>query len=87
MSPTLYTVTSPLMGTFYRSSGPDAEPLATPGQSVEASQVVCIVESMKMFTELRAEKGGRIKRFLVENEDLVMKNQALIEIEVDEDAG
>jgi acetyl-CoA carboxylase biotin carboxyl carrier protein len=75
------------MGTFYRSSSPDAEPLVALDQHVEASQVVCIIESMKMFTELRTEKGGRIKRFLVENEDPVMKNQALIEIEVDEDAG
>lgn len=87
MSQTIYTVTSPLMGTFYRASTPEAAPLVKPGQHVEASQVVCIIESMKIFTELRTEKSGRIKKILVENEDAVMKNQPLIEIEGDEDAG
>jgi biotin carboxyl carrier protein len=71
------------MGTFYRSSDPDAPPLVEVGQRVEPSQVVCIIESMKIFTELRAEKGGTVRSILVENEDAVMKNQALIEIEVD----
>ncbi len=86
MDRNIYTVTSPLMGTFYHSSSPDAEPLVTPGQRVDASQVVCIIESMKIFTELRSEKSGTVKQILVENEDAVMKNQPLIEIEVDEDA-
>jgi biotin carboxyl carrier protein len=45
--------------------------------------VVCIIESMKVFTELRANHNGIVKRILVENEDPVMKNQELIEIEVD----
>ncbi len=83
MSSESYKVVSPLMGTFYRSSAPDAPPLVEPGQKIDAGQVVCIVESMKIFTELRAEKAGVVKAILVENEDPVMKNQEVMEIEVD----
>ena len=82
MGESIYTVTSPLMGTFYRASNPDEEPFVKEGQHIEASSVVCIIESMKIFTELRTEKSGLVKNILVENEEAVMKNQALIEIEV-----
>ena len=85
MDKSIYTVTSPLMGTFYRTSNPDEEPLVKEGQHIEASSVVCIIESMKIFTELRTEKSGLVKSILVENEEPVMKNQALIEIEVSAD--
>ena len=78
-----YKVISPVMGTFYRSSAPDAPPLVTPGQKVEAGEVICIIESMKIFTELRAQKAGIVKAVLLENEEPVMKNQAVMEIEVD----
>jgi biotin carboxyl carrier protein len=44
--------------------------------------VVCIIESMKIFTELRAEKAGKVKAILLENEDPVMKNQEVMQIEV-----
>jgi len=77
----VHTVTSPLMGTFYRAAAPGQPPLVEVGQKVAAGDVVCIIESMKIFTELRAEWGGTVKTILVENEDAVMKNQALIEIE------
>ena len=85
MGKSIYTVTSPLMGTFYRASNPDEAPLVEEGQHIEASSVVCIIESMKIFTELRTEKSGIVKKILMENEEPVMKNQALIEIEVDAD--
>jgi acetyl-CoA carboxylase biotin carboxyl carrier protein len=78
----IYKVVSPLMGTFYRASAPGAPPLVEPGQKVEAGQVVCIIESMKIFNELRTEKAGTVKAVLVEDEDAVMKNQEVIEIEV-----
>ena len=81
MSDTRYEVTAPLMGTFYRSSAPGEPALVEVGQSVNASDVVCVIESMKIFTELRSEFAGTIKEILVENEDMVMKNQALIVIE------
>jgi len=83
MSSEIYKVTSPLMGTFYRASAPGAKPLVEVGQRVNPSDVVGIIESMKIFNELRTEKGGIVKKILLEDEDLVMKNQELMEIEVD----
>ncbi len=83
MAAETYKIASPVMGTFYRASSPDSDPLVTQGQKVEAGQVVCIIESMKIFTELRAEKAGTVKEILLENEDMVMKNQEVIIVEVD----
>jgi len=83
MSSEIYKVTSPLMGTFYRASAPGAKPLVEVGQRVNPSDVVGIIESMKIFTELRTEKGGIVKKILLDDEDAVMKNQELMEIEVD----
>jgi acetyl-CoA carboxylase biotin carboxyl carrier protein len=77
-----YMITSPVMGTFYRATAPGADPLVEVGQQVKASDVVCVVESMKIFTELRTGQGGVVKKILVEDEDPVMKNQELIEIEI-----
>ena len=82
MGAKIYKVTSPVMGTFYRSSGPGQKPLVEIGQKVEAADVVCVIESMKIFTELRADQAGTVKQVLVENEEPVMKNQELIEIEI-----
>ncbi len=77
-----YMITSPLMGTFYRSPSPEASPCVEVGQKINTSDVVCVIESMKIFTELRANQAGTVKRILVEDEGLVMKNQELIEIEI-----
>ena len=77
-----YTITSPVMGTFYRAAAPGESPLVAVGQQVETSQVVCVIESMKIFTELRAERAGTVKKILVENEEPVMKNQGVMEIEI-----
>jgi len=71
------------MGTFYQSPDPDADPFVQEGQKVKPGEVVCVIESMKIFTELRTEQAGTVARILVENEETVMKNQALIEIEID----
>ena len=80
MSNNIYTVTSPVMGTFYRSAAPGEPALVAEGQKINEGDMVCIIESMKIFTELRSEKSGTIGKILVDNEDAVMKNQALIEI-------
>jgi len=82
MGPRTYKVTSPVMGTFYRTPGPGESPFVEVGQQVEAAEVVCVIESMKIFTELRVEQAGTVKKILVENEETVMKNQELIEIEI-----
>ena len=77
-----YMITSPLMGIFYRSPSPEASPCVEVGQKVNTSDVVCVIESMKIFTELRADQAGTVKRILAGDEDLVMKNQELIEIKI-----
>lgn len=81
MSDTLYEITAPLMGTFYRSSAPGEPALVAVGKEIKASDVVCVIESMKIFTELRSEVSGRIKEIRVENEAMVMKGQSLMTIE------
>ncbi|MFU8856383.1 MAG: acetyl-CoA carboxylase biotin carboxyl carrier protein [Deferrisomatales bacterium] len=80
MPDTVHTVTAPLMGIFYRAAAPGQPPLAEVGQQVAEGDVVCVLESMKIFTELRAGRAGTVTAILVENEDPVMKNQPLIEI-------
>ncbi|MFH1932108.1 MAG: biotin/lipoyl-containing protein [Pseudomonadota bacterium] len=82
MNAKTYMITSPLMGTFYRSPSPEASPCVEVGQKVNTSDVVCVIESMKIFTELRADQAGTVKRILAGDEDLVMKNQELIEIKI-----
>lgn len=83
MSDTTYEIVSPLMGTFYRSSAPGEAPLVEIGRKIKADDIVCVIESMKIFTELRSRFSGTVKEILAQNEDMVMKNQALIIIEKD----
>jgi len=83
MSQKTYKVTSPLMGTFYSSPSTEEKPFIEVGQRVEAADVVCVIESMKIFTELRTDQGGTVIKIFVEDEEPVMKNQELIEIEID----
>lgn len=77
----IYNVTAPVMGTFYRASAPGGHPLVEVGHKVKASDILCVIESMKIFTELRSEYSGVVKEILVENEEPVMKKQTLIVIE------
>ncbi|MBW2364933.1 MAG: hypothetical protein JRF25_07635 [Deltaproteobacteria bacterium] len=82
MSHETYKITSPLMGTFYKASAPGEKPLIEVGQRIKAADVLCVIESMKIFTELRADQAGTVINIFVEDEDPVMKNQELIEIEI-----
>ncbi len=77
----LNTIDSPIVGTFYRATSPDAEPFVKVGQKVEPDTVVCIVEAMKVMNEIKAEKGGIIKDILVENANPVEYGQPLFVIE------
>ena len=81
MSPQKFMVTAPLAGTFYQAPSPEEPPFVTVGQEIQAGDVLCIIESMKVFTELRAEKGGVVTRILLEDEDPVMRNQEIMEME------
>lgn len=75
------TIDSPMVGTFYSASNPDSPAFVKPGDSVTADTVVCIVEAMKVFNEIKAEKAGKVKSVLVENGDAVEFGQALFELE------
>jgi acetyl-CoA carboxylase biotin carboxyl carrier protein len=77
----LGTITAPIVGTFYRSPAPDAEPFVTVGQEVDENTVVCIVEAMKVMNEIKAECRGIIRKILVENATAVQFGQALFKVE------
>jgi acetyl-CoA carboxylase biotin carboxyl carrier protein len=72
---------SPMIGTFYRSSGPDSPAFVQVGDTVEKGQVICIIEAMKLFNEIEAEQSGRIVKVLVENATPVEYDQPLFLIE------
>ncbi len=83
MSKKIYNVTSPLAGTFYKAPSPEDEPFAAVGKHVKKNSIICIIESMKVFTELRSDYSGTVKSILLEDEAIVAKDQPLIEIELD----
>ncbi|HET6603294.1 MAG TPA: acetyl-CoA carboxylase biotin carboxyl carrier protein [Xanthomonadaceae bacterium] len=62
-----HLVRSPMVGTFYAASGPDAEPFVKPGQSVKEGDTLGIIEAMKMFNPIEAEVSGTVTAVLVEN--------------------
>lgn len=76
-------VESPMVGTFYRRSAPDAAPFVEEGTSVRKGQTLCIIEAMKMMNEIAAPVSGRIVRILCENAQPVEYGQPLIVIETD----
>lgn len=63
----LVAITSPIVGTFYSAASPDAKPFANVGDKVGPDTVICIVEAMKVFNEIKAEKSGTIVKVLVTN--------------------
>ena len=75
------TIESPIVGTFYRSSAPGAEPMVKVGSKVDPETVVCIVEAMKVMNEIKAEKSGIVKEILVENGQPVEFGQPLFILE------
>ena len=74
-------VKSPMVGTFYRSSSPEAAPFAEIGQTVTEGDVICIIEAMKMFNQIESDRSGVIKAILVENGHAVEFDEPLIIIE------
>ena len=71
------TVTSPMVGTFYRAPNPGAEPFVKVGDHVEAGQTLGIIEAMKLLNEIEAETSGTIKEICVENAQPVEFGQPL----------
>jgi acetyl-CoA carboxylase biotin carboxyl carrier protein len=73
----LITVKSPMIGTFYRSAGPDKESFVNVGQNVSIGDTVCIIEAMKLFNEIESEISGKIVKVLVDDNSPVEYDQPL----------
>ena len=78
----LAIIKSPIVGTFYASSGPDADPFVKVGDHVGPDSTICIVEAMKVFNEIPAEISGKIAAILVANGDPVEFGQPLFKVDV-----
>jgi acetyl-CoA carboxylase biotin carboxyl carrier protein len=76
----LYMITSPIVGTFYRSPSPTAEPFVRAGDQVEQDTVVCIIEAMKLMNEIQAETTGKVEMIYAENGQAVEYGQPLFGI-------
>jgi acetyl-CoA carboxylase biotin carboxyl carrier protein len=76
-----HSVTSPMVGTFYRSASPGAKPFVEVGQQVNVGDTLCIIEAMKMLNEIEADKAGVVKAILKENAQPVEYGEALFVIE------
>ena len=74
----LVEVKSPMVGTFYRSSSPEADPFVSEGDGVTEDSVICIIEAMKVMNEIKAEVSGEIVAILVENTQPVEFGQPLM---------
>jgi len=79
----LHPITSPMVGTFYRSPAPDAPPYVEVGDRVAKGQTLCILEAMKLMNELEAEVAGVVREIAVENAEPVEYGQVLFRIDSD----
>jgi acetyl-CoA carboxylase biotin carboxyl carrier protein len=78
----LYTVKSPMIGTFYRAAGPDKENFIEVGSMIEPGKTVCMIEAMKLFNEIDSEVSGKIVKILVDNATPVEFDQPLFLVEI-----
>lgn len=77
----LITIKSPMIGTFYRSSGPDKDPFISVGQTINKGDTLCIIEAMKLFNEIEAEISGKIVKVLADDSTPVEYDQPLFLVE------
>ena len=75
-----HVVTSPMVGTFYRSPSPGADPFVQVGDSVKEGQTLCIIEAMKLLNEIESDKAGVVKEILIDNGQAVEYGQPLFVI-------
>jgi acetyl-CoA carboxylase biotin carboxyl carrier protein len=80
-SDNLLTIKSPMIGTFYRSAGPDKPAFVNVGDDVAVGKTVCIIEAMKLFNEIESEVKGTIVKVLVEDASPVEYDQPLFLVE------
>ncbi len=77
------TIDSPMVGTFYAASSPDAKPFVSVGDRVTPDTLICIIEAMKVFNEIKADVTGVVQSILVENGQAVEFDQPLFKIKVE----
>lgn len=81
LPPNAYAVKSPMMGIFYRSSSPSSPPFKKEGDTVKPGDVLCLIEAMKVFNDVKAEVSGVVRKVCVENGKSVKVGQDLLIIE------
>ena len=74
-------IVSPMVGTFYSAPSPDANPFVEVGSNVEAGDVVCIIEAMKLMNEIKSEQSGKVVQICVKNGDPIEYGQVLMYVE------
>ena len=74
-------ITSPMVGTFYAASSPEANPFVEVGSSVNVGDIVCIIEAMKLMNEIKSEQAGKVVQICVKNGDPVEYGQVLMYVE------
>ena len=79
-----HALLSPMTGVFYRSPGPEAPPFVEPGDRVEVGQEIGLIEAMKVFSEIPAERAGRIVEILVASGQLVSQDDPLMLLDPEE---
>ena len=77
----LFTVKSPMIGTFYRAAGPDKDNFVEVGSEIAPGKTLCMIEAMKLFNEIDSEISGKIVQILVENASPVEFDQPLFVVE------
>jgi acetyl-CoA carboxylase biotin carboxyl carrier protein len=77
----LYTVKSPMIGTFYRAAGPDKDNFVEVGTEIAPGKTLCVIEAMKLFNEIDSEISGKIVKILVDNASPVEFDQPLFVVE------
>ena len=76
-----HEIKSPIVGTFYRSPSPDADPFVQVGDTISQGTVLCIIEAMKLFNEIESEISGTIVKIMVEDASPVEYDQVLFLVE------
>ena len=76
----LIEITAPMVGTFYSATEPGAEPFVKVGSKIDADSVICILEAMKLFTEVEADVSGEIVEILAKDGELVEYGQPLFSV-------
>ncbi len=76
----LVIIPAPMVGTFYRAPSPDAKPYVNVGDSIEAGEVICIIEAMKLMNEITADITGEVTEILVEDGQSVEYDQPMFQV-------